>query len=131
MRHGGGPNRPVRRRTIITAAAAIVGVAAIAAGVTLYNTSAGPAGTKTGPLPDRLPTTSGAYLGVYTNGSPASYGGVTAFTNATGARRTRASRWPRSSGREPETEPALLNTSAAALVTLAARGLRPTARSAG
>jgi mannan endo-1,4-beta-mannosidase len=83
MRHG-GRNARGRRRTVITAAAAIFAVAAVGAGVTLYNESAGPA--KPGPLPVRLPATPGSYLGVYTNGAPASYGGVTAFTNATGAR---------------------------------------------
>ena len=40
----------------------------------------------TGPLPVHLPPASGSYLGVYADGVPASYGEVTAFTNATGAR---------------------------------------------
>jgi hypothetical protein len=84
MKHGGG-NWQGRRRTVVTAAAAIIAVAAIAAGVTLYNKSAGPA-KPAGPLPVQLPTTPGSYLGVYTDGAPASYGGVTAFTSATGAR---------------------------------------------
>jgi hypothetical protein len=83
VKHG-ERDRQVRRRTVI-AAAAIVAVAAIAAGVTLYNTSAGPA-KAAGPLPVQLPTAPGSYLGVYADGAPASYGGVTAFTNATGAR---------------------------------------------
>jgi mannan endo-1,4-beta-mannosidase len=39
-----------------------------------------------GPLPVDLPTTPQSYLGVYTQGSPASYSGVTAFANATGSR---------------------------------------------
>ena len=40
MNHG-GRNWQGRRRTVVTAAAAIIAVAAIAAGVTLYNKSAG------------------------------------------------------------------------------------------
>jgi Glycosyl hydrolase family 26 len=83
MKHG-GRNRPGRRRTVVTAAASIIAVAAIAVGVTLYNQSASPA--KSGPLPVHLPTAPGSYLGVYAHGAPASYGGVTAFTNSTGAR---------------------------------------------
>jgi mannan endo-1,4-beta-mannosidase len=79
----GGRNRLGRRRTIVTVAA-IIAAAAIAAGVTLYNESASPAGP--GPLPVRLPTTPGSYLGIYADGAPASYGGVTAFTNTTSAR---------------------------------------------
>jgi mannan endo-1,4-beta-mannosidase len=79
-----GRNRPGRHRTAVTAAASIIAVAAIAAGVTLYNESASPA--KPGPLPVQLPTTPGSYLGVFAHGAPTSYGGVTAFTNATGAR---------------------------------------------
>jgi mannan endo-1,4-beta-mannosidase len=84
MRYGSNAGRRGSRRTVLAAAGAVIAVAAIAAGVTLYNGSASPA--KTGPLPDHLPTTPGSYLGIYTNGAPASYGGVTAFTNATGAR---------------------------------------------
>jgi mannan endo-1,4-beta-mannosidase len=81
MRHEGnnGPRRPWR---IVTAAVAIIAAAAIAAGVILYNKSEGPAR----PLPDQLPTTPQSYLGVYADGVPASYNGVSAFTNATGAR---------------------------------------------
>ena len=70
---------------MLTAGAAIVAAAAIVAGVSVYNKSVdSPA--PTGPLPVHLPTTPESYLGVYTNGSPTSYGGVTAFTSATGAR---------------------------------------------
>jgi mannan endo-1,4-beta-mannosidase len=70
---------------MLTAGAAIVAAAAIAAGVGLYNKAADhPASV--GPLPVHLPTTPESYLGIYTNGAPASYGGVTAFTGATGAR---------------------------------------------
>jgi hypothetical protein len=70
---------------MLTAGAAIVAAAAIAAGVSLYNKAADhPA--PIGPLPVHLPTTPESYLGVYTNGAPASYSGVTAFTSAIGAR---------------------------------------------
>jgi mannan endo-1,4-beta-mannosidase len=70
---------------MLTAGAAIVAAAAIVAGVSVYNKTADrPA--PTGPLPVHLPTTPESYLGVYTNGSPTSYGGVTAFKSATGAR---------------------------------------------
>ena len=70
---------------MLTAGAAIVAAAAIAAGVSLYNKAADhPAAV--GPLPVHLPTTPESYLGVYTNGAPTSYGGVSSFTSATGAR---------------------------------------------
>jgi mannan endo-1,4-beta-mannosidase len=75
-------NGPRRRWRILAAGVAIVIVAAIAVGVSLYHRSA----NTVGPLPDQLPTTPQSYLGVYVNGAPASYDGVTAFTNATGAR---------------------------------------------
>jgi glycosyl hydrolase family 26 len=75
-------NSPRRRRRIVTTSLAIIAGAAIAAGISLYNSSA----DATGPLPVHLPTTPQSYLGVYANGSPASYGGVTAFTSATGAK---------------------------------------------
>ena len=80
MRHRSG-NEPRKRRRIVTTGAAIIAVAAIAVGITLYNKSADP----TGPLPVHLPPASASYLGVYAEGVPASYGRVTAFTNATGA----------------------------------------------
>ena len=69
-------------RRIVTIGVAIIAAAAIASGVILYNKSADP----TGPLPVDLPPASGSYLGVYANGVPASYAGVTAFRSATGAR---------------------------------------------
>ena len=75
-------NNSKRRRRILTISAAIIAAVAIAAGVSLYNKS----GDSTGPLPVQLPTTPQSYLGVYVDGAPASYAGVTAFTNATGAR---------------------------------------------
>jgi mannan endo-1,4-beta-mannosidase len=79
--HGGNSQR--RRRRIVTGVAVIAAVA-IAAGVTLYNRSADSA--RSMPLPAQLPATPQSYLGVYVGGAPASYAGVTAFTNATGAR---------------------------------------------
>jgi mannan endo-1,4-beta-mannosidase len=71
------------RRRIITTAAAILAVAAIAAGVILYNRSAD---SPPRPLPVRLPTGTGSYLGIFDKDMPNSYSGVTAFTKATGAR---------------------------------------------
>ena len=81
MKHRGG-NRPRKRRRIVTTGAAIIAAAAIAVGVSLYNKSADP----TGPLPVHLPPSSASYLGVYTEGAPASYTPVTAFASATGAK---------------------------------------------
>jgi hypothetical protein len=69
-----------RPRRILTIVAAIIGVAAIAAGISLFNKSSDPSG----PLPVHLPTTPQSYLGVYAAGVPASYGGVTAFAHDTG-----------------------------------------------
>jgi hypothetical protein len=80
-RHG-DPKKPRRTGRIVKTVAAVMAAAAIAAGVILYNTSSG----HTGPLPVHLPAQSGSYLGVYTNDAPASFAGVTAFTNATGAK---------------------------------------------
>jgi hypothetical protein len=65
---------------IVTIVVAIIGAAAIAAGISLFNKSSDPSG----PLPVHLPTTPQAYLGVYAAGVPVSYGGVTAFTHDTG-----------------------------------------------
>jgi mannan endo-1,4-beta-mannosidase len=80
MRHGSRTRqgRPRRTRTI---GAAIIAVVAIASGVVFYNKSA----HHTGPLPVHLPASSGSYLGVYADGVPDSYAGVTSFTSATGA----------------------------------------------
>jgi mannan endo-1,4-beta-mannosidase len=82
MKHGrtttGG-----RRRRIARVGVAVVAVAVIAAGVAFYNKSSDPSG---GPLPVNLPTTPQSYLGVYTNGFPASYSGLTAFAQATGSK---------------------------------------------
>jgi mannan endo-1,4-beta-mannosidase len=81
MRHRSS-NRPRGRRRIVTTAVAIIAIAAIAFGITLYNRSADP----TGPLPVHLPPASASYLGVYAKGVPYSYTPVTAFTRATGAK---------------------------------------------
>jgi mannan endo-1,4-beta-mannosidase len=67
------------RRTLLTSAA-IIAAAVIAAGVILFNRSSDPHG----PLPVDLPTTPGSYVGVYANGVPASYSGVSAFASASG-----------------------------------------------
>jgi mannan endo-1,4-beta-mannosidase len=76
---GGGTRR---RRRIITPGVAVIALAAIAAGVILYNRSA----ETTGPLPVDLPPSTASYLGVYTKGIPSSYDEVAAFTNAIGTR---------------------------------------------
>jgi hypothetical protein len=69
-------------RWIASAGVVIVIAAAAGVGISLYHRSA----DRTGPLPVDLPTTSQSYLGVYAAGTPASYDGVTAFANATGAK---------------------------------------------
>jgi mannan endo-1,4-beta-mannosidase len=85
-RHGAGHaagqrgGRGKRRR--LTAAIAVIAAAAIAAGVVVYNRSVVPSG----PLPVNLPISTASYLGVYAEGAPASYAGVTAFASTTGAR---------------------------------------------
>ena len=82
MSHHGRARTGKSRRAVRTVAA-IIAAAAIAAGVILYNKSAD---HHDGPLPVNLPPASASYLGVFTKGLPSSYAGVTAFTNATGAR---------------------------------------------
>jgi mannan endo-1,4-beta-mannosidase len=82
MSHQAGTRRGGTRRTVTTIAA-IVAAAAIAAGVVLYNRASDHHG---GPLPVNLPPATASYFGVFTKGLPASYSGVTAFTNATGAK---------------------------------------------
>ncbi len=82
MSHHGRARTGKSRRAVRTVAA-IIAAAAIAAGVILYNKSAD---HHDGPLPVNLPPASASYLGVFTKGLPNSYAGVTAFTNATGAR---------------------------------------------
>ncbi len=81
MKHGGNNGRKGHGK-VLTIVVAIIAAAAIVAGVSLYNKSADSAG----PLPVNLPTTPQSYLGVYANGAPTSYDGVTTFTNATGAK---------------------------------------------
>jgi hypothetical protein len=75
-------NKARNRRPIVTTCAAVIALAAIALGITLYNRSAEP----TGPLPVHLPPASASYLGMFAKGIPDSYEPVTAFTNATGAK---------------------------------------------
>ena len=67
---------------IVAAIVTFVAVSAIAGSVVLHlhGKSSGPAG----PLPVLLPPTPHSYVGVYAPLVPASYAGVTAFTNATG-----------------------------------------------
>jgi mannan endo-1,4-beta-mannosidase len=81
MTHQGRRRQTKPRRTLKTGIA-ILAAAAIAAGVIIYNKSSDP----TGPLPVNLPPSTASYLGVYANGVPQSYNGVTAFASATGAK---------------------------------------------
>jgi mannan endo-1,4-beta-mannosidase len=78
-------NNPRTRWRIMMAGVAIIAAGAIVTGVSLYNKPASPTRAD-GPLPVQLPTTPQSYLGVFAKGAPASYAGVTAFTNATGAK---------------------------------------------
>jgi mannan endo-1,4-beta-mannosidase len=82
MNHHQDVVRTRRSRRIVTAAVAIIAAAGIAAGIIVDNKLS----DHPGPLPVNLPPSSGSYLGIYANGVPGSYTGVTAFTNATGAR---------------------------------------------
>jgi Glycosyl hydrolase family 26 len=84
MRHQGRRKQGKPRR-FLKISAAIIAVVLIAVGVILYNRSAD-SNSNGGPLPVNLPQDSASYLGVFTKGVPLSYGGITAFTNATGAR---------------------------------------------
>lgn len=81
MKHGGNNGRKGHGR-VWAIVVAIIAAVAIVAGISLYNKSS----DSSGPLPVNLPTTPQSYLGVYTNGAPASYSGVTTFTSVTGAR---------------------------------------------
>jgi hypothetical protein len=67
---------------MVKAGLAVVAAAAIAAAVIIYNTSS----NQTGPLPDRLPSSAGSYLGVFESGLPAKYSEVTSFAAATGSK---------------------------------------------
>ena len=80
MRHQRSNTQRRKSGRIATAVAAIVAVAAVAVAGILHDRSADPART----LPIHLPVIPQSYLGVYANSAPASYGGLTAFTNATG-----------------------------------------------
>ena len=82
MSHQGGTRTGGTWRTVATITA-IIAAAAIAAGVVLYNRASD---HHDGPLPVDLPQATASYLGVFTKGLPASYAGVTAFRNATGAK---------------------------------------------
>ena len=79
MKHQSTGNRR-RPRRILTTGVAVIAAAAIAVGVALFNKSADPRG----PLPVHLPPTPQSYLGVYADGVPASYDGVTSFSHDTG-----------------------------------------------
>jgi mannan endo-1,4-beta-mannosidase len=82
MKHRGSRSAQRKPRRGLTTVGAVVAVAAIAAGVVLYNRSTDP----TGPLPVNLPTTPQSYLGVYSNQFPASYAALTAFGQETGTK---------------------------------------------
>jgi mannan endo-1,4-beta-mannosidase len=73
-------NRPRRSRRLLKVAGAVVAAIVIAAGVVVYNHNSN--GVK--PLPTQLPAAADGYLGVYAQGSPLSYAGVTSFRQATG-----------------------------------------------
>lgn len=84
VRHRGRRKQSRRPRRTLTTISTIIAVIVIAAGVIVYNRSTDH--HSDGPLPVHLPTTPGSYLGVYAKPAPASYSGLTAFTNATGAK---------------------------------------------
>src|ERR1700759_1757700 len=74
-------NRPRRRsRRLLKVTGAVVAAAAIAAGGVVYNHSSG----QPRELPVHLPAAADGYLGVYTQGSPLSYAGVSSFRKASG-----------------------------------------------
>jgi len=82
MKHRGARAAQRKPRRGLTAFGAIVAVAAIAAGVVLYNRSADP----TAALPVNLPSTPQSYLGIYTDQFPSSYAPLTAFGRQTGTK---------------------------------------------
>jgi hypothetical protein len=82
MKHRGARAGQRRPRRGLTTVGAIVAVAAIAAGVVLYNRSTDPVAS----LPVNLPTSPQSYLGIYSNQFPASYGALTAFGRESGAK---------------------------------------------
>ena len=69
-----------RPRRVLKVAGTVIAAAAIAAGVLVYNHHS----SQPKPLPVHLPTAAGGYLGVYAQGSPLTYDGVTAFRKASG-----------------------------------------------
>ena len=71
-----------RSRRIVTTAVAILAAAGIAAGIIVDNKLS----HHVGPLPVNLPPASASYLGVYTQGVPDTYTGVTSFARATGTK---------------------------------------------
>jgi mannan endo-1,4-beta-mannosidase len=77
-----GRNRQKKSRRLVNSLIAVVAIAAIAAGVIIYNRSSDP----TGPLPVSLPPATASYLGVYVKGVPQSYAPVTAFKSVTGSK---------------------------------------------
>jgi mannan endo-1,4-beta-mannosidase len=70
-------------RRIVTTVVAILAAVGIAAGIVIDNKLSD---HPSGPLPVNLPPASGSYLGVFADGVPNSYKGVTAFTKTTGAK---------------------------------------------
>ena len=76
----GRQNQRRRHRRLVTVGLSVVAAVAIAAGVVAYNRSS----DQGGPLPAKLPASTGSYLGVYTKNLPSSYSGVSAFKTATG-----------------------------------------------
>lgn len=82
---------PARRRyrgrlavAIVATAIAIVVIVAFVVRLTERPGQAAPAAQQSGSIP--LPSSTGSYVGVYPNGVPYSYNGVTAFSTATGVR---------------------------------------------
>jgi mannan endo-1,4-beta-mannosidase len=78
QRHQNRPHRTSRR--LFKVIGAVVAAVAIAAGVVIYNHSS----SQPKQLPVHLPAAADGYLGVYAQGAPLSYSGVTAFRKATG-----------------------------------------------
>jgi hypothetical protein len=79
-----------RTRTLLAAVSAAIAV--LMASALVLSLRSGSGAGDTSPRPrgagqDALPATPGSYLGVYATGVPLSYAGVTAFSNATGARK--------------------------------------------
>lgn len=86
-----GGFRPRGRRHRARLAAIVLAISALAAVVLAFVTLGANRAPNPVNVPDRgkptaLPTTPGSYLGVYAEGAPLSYSGVTAFTKATGVR---------------------------------------------